>query len=37
MVVAGIILFFGAEFFVSQFTNNSEAIIMVLFILKLQL
>ena len=26
MVVAGIILFFGAEFFVSQFTNNSEAI-----------
>ena len=27
MVVAGIILFFGAEFFLSQFTNNSEAII----------
>ena len=27
MVVAGIILFFGAEFFVSQFTNNSEAVI----------
>ena len=27
MVVAGIILFFGAEFFVSQFTNNSQAII----------
>jgi len=27
MVVAGVILFFGAEFFVSQFTNNSEAII----------
>ena len=26
MVAAGIILFFGAEFFVSQFTNNSEAI-----------
>ena len=26
MVVAGIILFFGAEFFLSQFTNNSEAI-----------
>jgi len=26
MVLAGIILFFGAEFFVSQFTNNSEAI-----------
>jgi Na+-driven multidrug efflux pump len=26
MVIAGIILFFGAEFFVSQFTNNSEAI-----------
>jgi len=27
MAVAGIILFFGAEFFVSQFTNNQEAII----------
>ena len=27
MVVAGIILFFGAEFFLSQFTNNSEAVI----------
>ena len=27
MVVAGIILFFGAEFFVSQFTDNPEAII----------
>ena len=26
MVVAGIILFFGAEFFVSQFTDNTEAI-----------
>jgi putative MATE family efflux protein len=26
MAAAGIILFFGAEFFVSQFTNNSEAI-----------
>ena len=26
MVAAGIILFFGAEFFLSQFTNNSEAI-----------
>ena len=26
MAIAGIILFFGAEFFVSQFTNNSEAI-----------
>ncbi|MDA7847290.1 MATE family efflux transporter [Candidatus Pelagibacter sp.] len=26
MALAGIILFFGAEFFVSQFTNNSEAI-----------
>ena len=26
MVGAGIILFFGAEFFVSQFTDNSEAI-----------
>ena len=26
MVAAGIIIFFGAEFFVSQFTNNSEAI-----------
>ena len=26
MAFAGIILFFGAEFFVSQFTNNSEAI-----------
>ena len=26
MVVAGIILFFGAEFFVSQFTDNAEAI-----------
>ena len=26
MAVAGIVLFFGAEFFVSQFTNNSEAI-----------
>ena len=26
MAVAGIILFFGAEFFVSQFTNNPEAI-----------
>ena len=25
MVVAGIILFFGAEFFVSQFTDNAEA------------
>ena len=27
MVAAGIILFFGADFFVSQFTNNPEAII----------
>ena len=27
MVAAGIILFFGAEFFVSQFTDNPEAII----------
>ena len=27
MVLAGIILFFGAEFFVSQFTDNSVAII----------
>ena len=27
MAVAGIILFFGAEFFVSQFTDNKEAII----------
>ena len=27
MAVAGIILFFGAEFFVSQFTDNQEAII----------
>ena len=27
MVGAGVILFFGAEFFVSQFTNNQEAII----------
>ena len=27
MAVAGVILFFGAEFFLSQFTNNSEAII----------
>ena len=27
MAVAGVILFFGAEFFVSQFTNNQEAII----------
>jgi len=27
MALAGIILFFGAEFFVSQFTNNTEAII----------
>ena len=27
MIVAGIILFFGAEFFLSQFTDNSEAII----------
>ena len=26
MAVAGVILFFGAEFFVSQFTDNSEAI-----------
>ena len=26
MAVAGVILFFGAEFFVSQFTNNLEAI-----------
>ncbi len=26
MAVAGVILFFGAEFFVSQFTNNAEAI-----------
>ena len=26
MAFAGIILFFGAEFFVSQFTNNTEAI-----------
>ena len=26
MVGAGIILFFGAEFFVSQFTDNLEAI-----------
>ena len=26
MAAAGIVLFFGAEFFVSQFTNNSEAI-----------
>ena len=27
MAVAGVILFFGAEFFVSQFTDNQEAII----------
>ncbi|MBD1157418.1 MATE family efflux transporter [Pelagibacterales bacterium SAG-MED20] len=27
MAGAGVILFFGAEFFVSQFTNNNEAII----------
>ena len=27
MAVAGIILFFGAEFFVSSFTDNKEAII----------
>ena len=27
MALAGMILFFGAEFFVSQFTNNQEAII----------
>ena len=27
MAVAGVILFFGAEFFVSQFTENQEAII----------
>ena len=27
MVVAGVILFFGAEFFVSRFTDNPEAII----------
>jgi len=27
MAVAGVILFFGADFFVSQFTNNQEAII----------
>ena len=26
MALAGVILFFGAEFFVSQFTNNTEAI-----------
>ena len=26
MAIAGIFLFFGAEFFVSQFTNNTEAI-----------
>ena len=26
MTVAGVILFFGAEIFVSQFTNNAEAI-----------
>jgi putative MATE family efflux protein len=26
MAVAGIVIFFGAEFFISQFTNNSEAI-----------
>ena len=26
MAIAGIVLFFGAEFFVSQFTNNTEAI-----------
>ena len=26
MAVAGVILFFGAEFFVSQFTDNQEAI-----------
>ncbi|QIZ20305.1 MATE family efflux transporter [Candidatus Pelagibacter giovannonii] len=26
MALAGVILFFGAEFFVSQFTNNAEAI-----------
>ena len=26
MIGAGIILFFGAEFFVSQFTDNAEAI-----------
>jgi len=27
MAIAGVILFFGAEFFVSQFTDNQEAII----------
>ena len=27
MAIAGVILFFGAEFFVSQFTNNQEAIL----------
>jgi Na+-driven multidrug efflux pump len=32
MIVAGIILFFGAEFFVSQFTDNTEAINMVRYI-----
>ena len=32
MAVAGVILFFGAEFFVSQFTDNLEALIMVLYI-----
>ena len=32
MAVAGIILFFGAEFFVSLFTDNQEAMIMELFI-----
>ena len=26
MVIAGIILFFGAEFFVSLFTDNQEAV-----------
>ncbi|MDA9928105.1 MATE family efflux transporter [Candidatus Pelagibacter sp.] len=26
MAIAGVVLFFGAEFFVSQFTNNTEAI-----------
>jgi putative MATE family efflux protein len=37
MVAAGIILFFGADFFVSQFTDNPEAIIMERYILRLQL
>ena len=27
MAVAGVILFFGAEFFVSQFTDNQEAVL----------